>query len=231
MSDEPAQIPIITIDGPTASGKGTVADHVARALGWHVLDSGALYRLTALSVVGQGVDLDDVDALAAAARGLDVEFREGRISMGGEDVTAAIRQERIGELASRIAAQAPVRAALLDRQRRFLRPPGLVADGRDMGTVVFPEAQLKIFLVADVDSRAARRCKQLKEKGISANLAALLEDMRARDARDRNREVSPLVPAADARTIDSSDLSIDETVNAVLDLWSSLGAQDRGKAK
>lgn len=231
MSDEPAQIPIITIDGPTASGKGTVADHVARALGWHVLDSGALYRLTALSVVGQGVDLDDVDALAAATRGLDVEFREGRISMGGEDVTAAIRQERIGELASRIAAQAPVRAALLDRQRRFLRPPGLVADGRDMGTVVFPEAQLKIFLVADVDSRAARRCKQLKEKGISANLAALLEDMRARDARDRNREVSPLVPAADARTIDSSDLSIDETVNAVLDLWSSLGAQDRGKAK
>jgi cytidylate kinase len=231
MSDEPAQIPIITIDGPTASGKGTVADHVARALGWHVLDSGALYRLTALSVVGQGVDLDDVDALAAAARGLDVEFREGRISMGGEDVTAAIRQERIGELASRIAAQAPVRAALLDRQRRFLRPPGLVADGRDMGTVVFPEAQLKIFLVADVDSRAARRCKQLKEKGISANLAALLEDMRARDARDRNREVSPLVPAADARTIDSSDLSIDETVNAVLDLWSSLGAQDPGKAK
>jgi cytidylate kinase len=153
------------------------------------------------------------------------------MSMGGVAGTAAIRQERIGELASRIAAQAPVRAALLDRQRRFLRPPGLVADGRDMGTVVFPEAQLKIFLVADVDSRAARRCKQLKEKGISANLAALLEDMRARDARDRNREVSPLVPAADARTIDSSDLSIDETVNAVLDLWSSLGAQDRGKAK
>lgn len=231
MSDEPAQIPIITIDGPTASGKGTVADHVARALGWHVLDSGALYRLTALSVVGRGVDIDDIDALAAAARGLDVEFREGRISMGGEDVTAAIRQERIGELASRIAAQAPVRAALLDRQRRFLQAPGLVADGRDMGTVVFPEARLKIFLVADVDSRAARRCKQLKEKGISANLAALLEDMRARDARDRNREVSPLVPAADARTIDSSDLSIDETVNAVLDLWSSLGAQDPGKAK
>ncbi|HEU0230639.1 MAG TPA: (d)CMP kinase [Burkholderiaceae bacterium] len=231
MSDASTRHPVITIDGPTASGKGTVADHVARALGWHVLDSGALYRLTALSVETRELDIDDTEAVADAARGLDVEFREGRVWMGGDDVTGAIRLERIGELASRIAALRPVRAALLDRQRRFLRPPGLVADGRDMGTVVFPDAHLKIFLVADVDSRAERRCKQLKGKGISANLAALLEDMRARDARDRNRDVSPLVPAADAKTIDSSDLSIDETVNAVLDLWSSLGAQDSGKAR
>lgn len=227
----PAGAPVITIDGPTASGKGTVADHVARALGWHVLDSGALYRLTALSVEEQGIDAGDVAAVAAAARGLDVDFREGRVRMKGVDVSEAIRQEHIGELASRVAAMGSVRSALLDRQRDFRRPPGLVADGRDMGTVVFPDAQLKIFLVADVDSRAQRRCKQLKGKGISANLAALSEDMRARDARDRNRKVAPLVPAADASTIDSSDLSIDETVNAVLDLWSSLGAQDPGRAR
>ncbi len=223
--------PVITIDGPTASGKGTVAARVARELGWHVLDSGALYRLTALSMEKRGIGVDDVAAVAAAARDLAVDFSGDRVWMDGDDVSVAIRQERIGALASRVAAMPPVRDALLARQRHFCRPPGLVADGRDMGTVVFPAARLKVFLIADVESRAQRRCKQLKAKGISANLPSLLEDMRARDARDRSREVAPLVAAADARTIDSSNLSVDETVNAVLDLWSSLGAQGGAAAR
>jgi len=225
------QVPVIAIDGPTASGKGTVAARVAGTLGWHVLDSGALYRLTALAIVEQDIDAGDVARVARAAHGLDVAFPNGRILLEGRDVGAVIRQEHIGNLASRIAALLPVRQALLERQRRFRQAPGLVADGRDMGTVVFPDAPLKIFLVADVASRAQRRCKQLKEKGFSANLAALLKDMRERDERDRNRAVSPLVPAKDARTIDSSNLNIDETVKAVLDLWSSLGARAMEQGK
>ncbi len=228
MSLPSTRIPVITIDGPTASGKGTIAHRVADALGWSALDSGALYRLTALSIREHGVDPADELAVARAASELDVAFQGPRVLLCGQDVAALIRQESIGDLASRVAAYGPVRQALLDRQRAFRLPPGLVADGRDMGTVVFPDADLKIFLVANVDARAQRRCKQLKEKGFSANLSALLEDMRARDERDRKRANAPLVAAADAITVDSSDLSIDETVKVVLDHWSNLGFQAGG---
>lgn len=225
MSSLQNNIPVITIDGPTASGKGTVAHRVAQALGWSVLDSGALYRLTALVSQQQNIDIANKTALAQAAAQLDIRFDADQVLLAGVNVADAIRQENIGNLASKIAAIAPVRAALLDRQRAFRLAPGLVADGRDMGTVVFPTANLKIFLVADVQSRAERRCKQLKEKGFSANLTDLIEDMRARDARDRNRASAPLVAAHDAHTIDSSNLSIDESVKSVLDLWSGLGFQ------
>jgi len=217
--------PVITIDGPTASGKGTIAGKVADYLEWAVLDSGALYRLTALGVLRSACNADDVAAVAEVARGLDVVFRGASILFEGEDVASTIREENIGNLASRIAAHLPVREALLQRQRDFRRPPGLVADGRDMGTVVFPDAPLKIFLVADVAARAERRHKQLKEKGFSVNLTDLLEDMRARDERDRNRENAPLRPAADAITIDFSAFSIDQTVKQVLDLWSTKVSQ------
>ncbi|MGB3290794.1 MAG: (d)CMP kinase [Burkholderiaceae bacterium] len=231
MSPIPTDIPVITIDGPTASGKGTIAHHVAQALGWAVLDSGALYRLTALAAQQQGVDVGDEAAVARTALGLDVAFQGEQVLLDGQDVGALIRQESIGNLASRVAAYGPVRQALLERQRAFRLAPGLVADGRDMGTVVFPDAPLKIFLVAGVEARAERRCKQLKGKGISANLADLLEDMRARDERDRSRANAPLVAAPGAKTVDSSNLSIDETVGIVLDYWSSLGFQAaRGKA-
>lgn len=219
MSPSPT-VPVITIDGPTASGKGTIATQVAQRLGWAVLDSGALYRLTALVVLRSGCSADDVQGVAEIARALDVCFRNGAILLGGEDVSGAIREENIGNLASRIAAYQPVRDALLQRQRDFLQAPGLVADGRDMGTVVFPDAPLKIFLVAAVEARAERRYKQLKEKGFSVNLTDLLEDMRERDQRDRSRASAPLAAAADAVVIDSSALSIDQTVNSVLDLWS-----------
>ncbi|HUG59778.1 MAG TPA: (d)CMP kinase [Candidimonas sp.] len=222
MSALSASIPVITIDGPTASGKGTIAHRVAQALGWAVLDSGALYRLTALAVQQQGLDVDDENVVAQAAQGLDVEFKGDQILLSGVDVAHLIRHESVGNMASKIAAYVPLRLALLDRQRAFRVAPGLVADGRDMGTVVFPDAPLKIFLVADVRARAERRCKQLKEKGISANLTDLLEDMRARDDRDSTRATAPLVAAAGAKTVDSSDLSVDETVKVVLDFWSSL---------
>lgn len=217
-TDTPA--PVITIDGPTASGKGTIASLVADRLGWAVLDSGALYRLTALSVLRSGVNANDVDAVAQLARTLNVTFDGERILLDGEDVAQAIRKEDVGNLASRIAAYQPVREALLQRQRDFRQAPGLVADGRDMGTVVFPDAPLKIFLVANVRARAERRYKQLMEKGFSVKLTDLLEDMQARDARDAGRANAPLVAAADAVTIDSSGLSIDQTVSRVLALWS-----------
>lgn len=213
--------PVITIDGPTASGKGTIAHRVADTLGWTVLDSGALYRLTALAALNAGTDVGDEQAVAAIATGLDVRFQGDRIYLDGDEVAGLIRQEHVGNLASRIAAFQPVRDALLARQRAFRRGPGLVADGRDMGTVVFPDAELKIFLVADVESRAERRCKQLKEKGFSVNLQDLLKDMRLRDERDSSRANAPLIAAADAITVDSSCLSIDETVKKVLDLWSN----------
>lgn len=216
-------VPVIAIDGPTASGKGTIAHRVAQALGWSVLDSGALYRLTALALQKQGVDPTDEHAVAKVAQALDVAFEDGQVWLNGHDVAAEIRQEQVGNLASRVAAYPSVRQALLDRQRAFRVAPGLVADGRDMGTIVFPDAPLKIFLVADVAARAQRRCNQLKAKGFSANLADLLEDMRARDMRDRTRANAPLVAAADAITVDSSGLSIDETVQQVLDHWSGLG--------
>lgn len=214
--------PVITIDGPTASGKGTIAQGVAAALGWHVLDSGALYRLTALAVHDQGTDSADEAAVADVAQALDVVFQGDAILLQGRNVVDTIRHEQIGNLASTIAAYQPVRQALLQRQRAFRTGPGLVADGRDMGTVVFPDAPLKIFLVADAAARAKRRCKQLSDKGISANLSDLTEDMRQRDARDRARTHAPLVAASDAYTIDSSGLSIAETVNKVLDLWSGI---------
>ncbi len=215
--------PIITIDGPTASGKGTIAQRVAQALGWHVLDSGALYRLTALAVLREGGDGTDEAQAARLARHLDVRFEEGTVFMGNEDVGSQIRQETVGNLASRVAAWPAVREALLARQRDFRRAPGLVADGRDMGTVVFPDAPLKIFLDAGVEVRAQRRHKQLKDKGFSANLDGLLQDLRARDARDRGRAHAPLVAAADAVTVDSSHQGIDDVVRQVLDLWSARG--------
>ncbi|CAM5186057.1 Multifunctional fusion protein OS=Castellaniella defragrans OX=75697 GN=cmk PE=3 SV=1 [Castellaniella defragrans] len=215
--------PVITIDGPTASGKGTIAQRVAQALGWHALDSGALYRLTALSVLRAGGDGSDEFQAAALARDLDVRFEPGVIRLGAEDVTEAIRREQVGNLASRVAAWPAVRQALLARQRDFRRAPGLVADGRDMGTVVFPDAPLKVFLDADVEVRAHRRHKQLMGKGFSAKLSDLLNDLRTRDARDRDRAHAPLVAAADAVTVDSSHLGIDDTVAKVLDLWSTRG--------
>ncbi|NLC36132.1 MAG: (d)CMP kinase [Alcaligenaceae bacterium] len=214
---------VITIDGPTASGKGTIASRVAQHLGWDVLDSGALYRLTALNALRAGLHAEDVEGVAKVARELDVAFPDGRILLEGDDVSAAIRQENVGNLASRIASYPQVREALLQRQRDFLRPPGLVADGRDMGTVIFPDAPLKIFLVAAVEARAERRYKQLREKGFSVKMTDLLEDILARDARDSNRASAPLVAAPDAITIDSSHLNIDQTVQAVLDLWSKTG--------
>jgi cytidylate kinase len=217
--------PVITIDGPTASGKGTVAHRVAAALGWNVLDSGALYRLTALSILRSNIAPEDEQAVALAAQSLEVVFHPRGVLMGGQEVSEEIRQERVGNLASHIAPNPALRAALLARQRAFRVMPGLVADGRDMGTVVFEDAPLKIFLVADVSARAERRCKQLIEKGISANLDDLLRDMRERDARDINRAVAPLVAASDAHTVDSSNLSIEQTVQSILDLWSAV----RGK--
>ena len=213
-------VPVITIDGPTASGKGTVAQRVASALGWTVLDSGALYRLTALAVLQQGIDPADEAGVADIATRLDVQFGPDEIWLSGQSVAEVIRQEHVGNLASRLAPNPKLRAALLGRQRAFRQAPGLVADGRDMGTIVFPKAELKIFLIADVRARAERRAKQLIEKGISANLENLLADMRARDARDTERSVAPLVPAKDAHVIDSSTLTIDQTVQSILDLWS-----------
>lgn len=214
-----ASVPVIAIDGPTASGKGTVAARVADALGWAVLDSGALYRLSALSALRKGIAEADESALAAVARGLDIRFRDGKVLLDSDDVTEQLRLEHIGDMASRIAPLQPLRDALLERQRAFRQAPGLVCDGRDMGTVVFPDASLKIFLVADVDARAQRRYNQLIEKGFSANLSDLLKDLKARDDRDQNRSVAPLKPADDAIVVDSSGLGIDQTVECILTHW------------
>lgn len=213
------QAPVIAIDGPTASGKGTIAAAVAAELGWHVLDSGALYRLAAWTVLDKNLDASDIAAVAQAACRMDIRFEDGRIWLEAQDVTTLIRQEHVGNMASRLAASAPVRQALLQRQRAFRQAPGLVADGRDMGTVVFPDAQLKVFLVADVQARAQRRCQQLRERGLAFDEAAILADLTERDARDTQRAVAPLKPAADAHELDSSRLSVNETVAAVLALW------------
>jgi cytidylate kinase len=212
--------PVITIDGPTASGKGTVAHRVASALGFSVLDSGALYRLTALAVLNQKIDPADASAVVKIAQNLSVEFHGEGVRLDGQEASELIRQEEVGNLASQLAPNPALRAVLLNRQRDFRRFPGLVADGRDMGTIVFQDAQLKIFLVANVEARAKRRCNQLIEKGISATLSDLLRDMRERDARDMQRSIAPLVAAQDAHVVDSSDLTIDQTVQTILDLWS-----------
>lgn len=211
-----AAVPVIAIDGPSASGKGTVAARVARALDFHYLDSGAIYRVTAHAAGGAGVALDDETALAALARGLDLRFDGVEVYLAGQPVGDAIRSEEAGRAASRIAALPALRAALLALQRGFRRAPGLVTDGRDMGSVVFPDASLKVFLTASPEERANRRYKQLIEKGFDANLAALLQDLRERDARDAARAAAPLRQTADAMLLDTTGLGIDEAVRRVL---------------
>jgi cytidylate kinase len=211
-----SSIPVIAIDGPTASGKGTVAHRVADQLGFHYLDSGALYRLTALSALRRGTDLADEHALAKLAEHLQCSFQGGDIILSHENVTEAIRAEAVGNAASKIATFHSVRNALLGLQLGFRKAPGLVADGRDMGSVIFPHAVLKVFLTASVAARAERRYKQLIAKGISANMDDLLKDLQARDERDTNRSVAPLVPAEGALVLDTSAIDADAAVAQVL---------------
>ena len=217
-------VPVVAIDGPSASGKGTIAKRVAEALGFHYLESGALYRLVALLALRRSTN--DEAALAQEAENMDVVFQGDEILLEDEEVSQHIRHEAVGNRASEVARMPAVRQALLTRQRAFRQPPGLVADGRDMGTIVFPDAALKIFLTASPEIRAQRRYKQLIEKGISANLRALSRDLAERDARDANRAVAPLVPAPDSQVLDSSGLSIDEVVERILKLYQ--GGRPRG---
>jgi cytidylate kinase len=216
-----AGIPVIAVDGPSGTGKGTLCQRLAETLGWHLLDSGAIYRVLAHAALVRGLDLDDVAALAAAARTLGLDFQAGdndgiTVMLDGEDVTRAIRTEAAGNAASIVAAIPAVRSALLERQRACRRAPGLVADGRDMGTVVFPDAQLKVFLTASAEERARRRYNQLKGKGTGVSLPALLKDITERDGRDRARSVSPLVPAPDARVLDTTQMGIDAVFDMVM---------------
>ena len=214
--------PVITIDGPSGAGKGTIAQNVATALGFHILDSGSLYRLTALASQDDDISLTDEAKIAELALNLPVEFKTGesglKIILRNEDVSESIRKEEIGMRASKVAALPKVRDALLERQRSFSEMPGLVADGRDMGTTVFPDAPLKIFMTASAEERAERRFKQLKAKGIDANIAALVKDLTLRDEQDANRAVSPLKPAEDAVLLDTTEMSIEEATQRVLDL-------------
>lgn len=218
-----AEIPVVTIDGPSGSGKGTIAGMLARKLGWKLLDSGALYRLLALAAQNRQIEFADERALEALARRLDVQFiagsgdQEQRIMLDGMEVTQAIRNEQIGAGASQVAAVLVVRAALLERQQAFRELPGLIADGRDMGTVVFPDALLKVFLTASAEERARRRYLQLKAKGDNANLASLVEDINERDRRDMQRSIAPLKPAEGAVLLDSTDLSVDQVLERILE--------------
>jgi len=217
--------PVIAVDGPAASGKGTVASAVARALGFHKLDSGALYRLVTLAALDRGVALDDEPGLAAVAHGLDVKFDDHRIRLKGRDVTEAIRTERVSAGASQVAAFPAVRASLVTRQRGFRAFPGLVADGRDMGTVIFPDAIVKVYVTATPEERAKRRYKQLIEKGNSVNIESLLRDILERDARDASRAAAPLKPADDAVLLDTTQMTIDAAVDAVLALYRAAAAK------
>ena len=213
-------VPVLAIDGPSGSGKGTVSRAIARRLGWHLLDSGVLYRLIALAAQQRKVALDDSEGLAQIAATMDVKFApiddDEQVFLDGKEVSAELRTEACGDAASRIAPQEIVRQALINRQRAFAQAPGLVADGRDMGTVVFPQASLKVFLTASASERAVRRYKQLKDKGIDVSLAALSRDVDERDRRDAERDVAPLRPAEDARVLDSTGLSPEEVVARIL---------------
>ena len=228
--------PVVTVDGPSGSGKGTISRLLARRTGWHLLDSGALYRLVALAGAEAHLALDDRDGHARIASQMDVRFAAGaaaqeKVFLDGQDVTTAIRSEGVGQGASRVAAWPAVRSALLDRQRAFAKPPGLIADGRDMGTVVFPDAALKIFLTASAAERALRRHKQLKDKGSDVSLAALSREIAERDARDSTREIAPLKPAPDAHVIDSTSLTIEQVVDHIYALgqgilsWPAQGSE------
>lgn len=214
--------PVITIDGPSGSGKGTVSRKLSQKLGWAILDSGAIYRVLALASMHHQITPENEESLVPLAAHLDVQFiadeatGSSKIILEGEDVTHAIRTEEVGGHASKIASLPRVREALLRRQRAFREPPGLVADGRDMGTVVFPNAEVKIFLTADAEERAKRRYLELKEKGADVKLDALLSDLKVRDERDKSREIAPLVPAEDAYVLDSTDLTISQVLDAVL---------------
>ena len=213
-----SSIPVIAIDGPTASGKGTVAQRVAERLGFHYLDSGSLYRLVALAAIKQGQDLADAEAVTKIAANMDVAFRNGRTLLDGRDVGDEIRTEAASQNASRVAALPSVRTALLNLQRDFRAAPGLVADGRDMGSVVFSDAVLKVYLTASAEARAERRTKQLKEKGMSAIMTDVVKELRARDERDMNRPVGPLKLYSDAYLIDTTGISADEAVQKILSL-------------
>ncbi|MBU3735394.1 MAG: (d)CMP kinase [Methylobacterium sp.] len=211
-------VPVIAIDGPSASGKGTVAQRVAEKLGYHYLDSGALYRIVALAGLNAGIAWQDAAGLARLAASLDIRFDGGRIFLDGHDVSEAVRSEQMSRGASEVAVHPAVRSALFDLQRSFRKAPGLVADGRDMGSVVFPEAATKVFLTASAEVRAERRYKQLIAKGIDANLAEILQDLQSRDARDRQRPVAPLQQCADATLLDTDPLTIEQAVQMVLNL-------------
>ena len=215
-------IPVLTIDGPSGSGKGTISRHVADQLGWHLLDSGALYRAVGYAAGEEGLDLSDAEAVTRCAEATRIRFRdpkdggETRVIVNGHDATDELRTETAGAAASAIAVFPGVRAALFDKQRDFRKAPGLVADGRDMGTVIFPDAQYKVFLTASAEERAKRRYTQLKDKGLNVTLAALLREIQARDERDAARTVAPLRPAADALTIDTTGIAVASVVAAVL---------------
>lgn len=219
MSDPVAAVPVIAIDGPSASGKGTVAARVAAALGFHYLDSGALYRLATLAALDAGTDLEDAAALAHRAAAMRVDFGEGRVLLDGSEVGERLRAEEVGAAASRVAACPAVRQALLGRQRAFQRAPGLVADGRDMGSIVFPAAALKVFLTAGLETRAQRRYKQLKEKGMYAKMPDVVEELRRRDERDSTRQVAPLKHYPDAVFLDTTGITADQAVDRILGWW------------